>query len=45
MCVSGMAHHLWGESPLHACQKEVLEKDKGVAARRGLKEVWNKPWT
>ena len=34
-CAPGMAHDLWGESPLYTYQEEVLAEDKGVVARRG----------
>jgi len=44
-CAPGMAHDLWGESPLYTYQEEVLAEDKGVAARRGLKEVESKALT
>jgi len=37
-----MAHDLRGESPLYTYQEEVLAEDKGVVARRGLKEVESK---
>ena len=36
---------LGGESPLTTFQEEGLAKDKGVAARRGLKEVRSKAQT
>ena len=42
VCARGMAHDLWGESPLYTNQEEVLGKDKGVVVRRGLKEVRSK---
>ena len=45
MCAPGMAHDLWGESPRTTCQEEGLVKDKGVAARRGPKEVRSKALT
>jgi hypothetical protein len=41
-CAPGMAHDLQGESPLTPFQEEGLAKDKGVVARRGLKEIWSK---
>ena len=41
-CAPGMAHDLWGGSPLYTCQEEVRAKDKGVVMRRGLKEVRSK---
>jgi len=44
-CAPGMAHDLWGESPLYTYQEEVLAEDKGVVARRGLKEVESKALT
>jgi hypothetical protein len=44
-CAPGMAHDLWGESPLYTYQEEVLAEDKGVVARRGLREVESKALT
>ncbi len=44
-CAPGMAHDLWGESPLYTYQEEVLAEDKGVVVRRGLKEVESKALT
>ena len=44
-CAPGMAHDLWGASPLYTYQEEVLAEDKGVVVRRGLKEVGSKALT
>ncbi len=40
-----MAHDLRGVSPRTTYQEEGLAKDKGVAVRRGLKEVCSKART